>query len=74
MTKKEKIEEKIKKMNEIRAMYHRRFEEIEKKYKTGALSEKDFEKHKQKYEKRKEKIRQKIHLLEEKLAALKHPG
>ena len=67
----EKIEEKIKELNEIRRIYKRDFEEIEKSHKAGDISDVAFEKKKAKYEKRKEKIRKKIHDLEEKLEQLK---
>ena len=65
--KREKIEEKIKKLNETRAMYHHRLNEAEKKWKNGEISSDVFDKHKKKYEKYRNKIRRKIHLLEEKL-------
>ncbi len=68
--KREKLEEKIKELNEIRAMYHRRFKDIEEKWKDGEISEDTYNKHKEKYEKQKEKIKNKIHILEEKLASL----
>ena len=68
-TRKWKLEDKIKKLNEIRAMHHRRFEEIERKYRSGEIAEKTFEKYKMRYEKKKDNIRRKIHRLEEKLSA-----
>ena len=64
---KEKIEDKIKELNAVRAMYHRDFEEYEKKYDKHKISTKEFEKHKRKYEKQREDIREKIHKLEKKL-------
>ena len=67
MSKKDKIEYKIKDLNAIRAMYHRDLEEFEKKYKEKEISKEKFEKHKINYDKKREKIRKKIHSLEEKL-------
>ena len=71
MKKLEKIEEKIKDLNAFRAVYHREFEIIEKKYFEGEISEEEFEKHKAGYEKKRGQIRGKIHILEEKLERLK---
>jgi len=62
-----KIDRKIKNLNQIRKMYIRDFEELEKQYKNGGISKERFEKHQMKFEKRKEKIRQKIHALEQKM-------
>jgi len=64
--KKEKIESEIKELNAIRAMRHRDFNEIEKRYDRKEISDKSFEKHKQKYDSRLEKIKDKIRKLEEK--------
>ena len=64
---KEKIEDKIKELNAVRAMYHRDFEEYEKKYDNHKISIEEFEKHKRKYEKQREGIREKIHKLEKKI-------
>ena len=64
--KKEKIESEIKELNAIRAMRHRDFNEIEKRYDRKEISDKSFEKHKQKYDSRIEKIKDKIRKLEEK--------
>ena len=61
-----KIESEIKKLNAIRAMRHRDFNEIEKRYDRKEISDKSFEKHKQKYDSRIEKIKIKIRKLEEK--------
>jgi len=69
MSKKDKIEDKIKDLNEMRAVYHRNLEEFEKKYKENEISKEELEKHKINYENKKEKIRIKIHRLEEKLIA-----
>jgi hypothetical protein len=69
---KEKIQDEIKELNAIRAMYHREFELIEERYHRHEISEKDLEKHKIKYEKKKEKIRVKIHNLETKLGSIKN--
>ena len=63
---KEKIESEIKELNAIRAMRHRDFNEIEKRYDRKEISDKSFEKHKQKYDSRLEKIKDKIRKLEEK--------
>jgi len=63
---KEKIESEIKELNAIRAMRHRDFNEIEKRYDRKEISDKSFEKHKQKYDSRIEKIKDKIRKLEEK--------
>ena len=63
---KEKIESEIKELNAIRAMRHRDFKEFEKRYDRKEISDKSFEKHKQKYDSRVEKIKDKIRKLEEK--------
>ena len=63
---KEKSENEIKELNAIRAMYHRDFKEIEKRYNKKEISDKRFEKHKQKYDSRIEKIKGKIRKFEEK--------
>jgi len=63
---KEKIESEIKELNAIRAMRHRDFNEIEKRYDRKEISDKSFEKHKQKYDSRIKKIKDKIRKLEEK--------
>ncbi len=63
---KEKIESEIKELNAIRAMRHRDFKEFEKRYDRKEISDKSFEKHKQKYDSRLEKIKIKIRKLEEK--------
>lgn len=70
MNEKIKIEYKIKDLNEIRAIYHRDFEEFERQYYEKKISEKQFEKHKNHFEKKKEKIQKEIRLLEEKLEQL----
>jgi chromosome segregation ATPase len=66
-----KIENKIKDLNEIRAIYHRDLEEFERQYNEKEISTKQFEKHKIDYDKKREKIRKEIHILEEKLEQLK---
>jgi chromosome segregation ATPase len=66
-----KIENKIKDLNEIRAIYHRNLEEFERQYNEKKISTKHFEKHKIDYDKKREKIRKEIHILEEKLEQLK---
>jgi archaellum component FlaC len=63
---KDKIESEIKELNAIRAMHHRDFKEFEKRYDRKEISDKSFEKHKQKYDSRIEKIKDKIRKLEEK--------
>lgn len=63
---KKKIESEIKELNAIRAMRHRDFKEIEKKYNKKEISDKTFEKLKRKYDSRVEKIKGKIRKLEEK--------
>jgi len=60
----EKIDRKIKDLNEIRSIYKRDFGEIEKRYKNGEVSEDYFAKKKSKYDKKFEDIRKKIHNLE----------
>jgi hypothetical protein len=72
MSKKDNIEDKIKDLNEMRAVYHRDLEEFEKKYKEKEISNEEFEKHKINYEKKKEKIRNKVHKLEEKLKKIRN--
>ena len=62
---KEKIESEIKELNAIRAMRHRDFNEIEKRYDRKEISDKSFEKHRQKYDSRIEIIKDKIRKLEE---------
>jgi len=61
---KEKIESEIKELNALRARHHRDFNEVEKRYNKKEISDKSFEKHKQKYESRVEKIKIKIRKLE----------
>jgi hypothetical protein len=61
---KEKIESEIKELNAIRAMHHRDFNEIEKRHNKKEISDKSFEKHKQKYDSRIEKIKGKLRKLE----------
>lgn len=70
MSKKDKIEYKIKDLNAMRAMYHRDLEVFEKKYKGKEISKEVFEKKKINYDKKREKIRNKIYILEEKLEQL----
>jgi len=60
----EKIDQKIKDLNEVRGIYKRDFEEIKKKFDDGEVSKDYFEKKKKKYDKKFEDIRQKIHELE----------
>lgn len=62
----EKNESEIKELNAIRAMRHRDFKEIEKRYNRREISDKTYEKLKRKYDSRIEKIKEKIRKLEEK--------
>jgi uncharacterized protein YPO0396 len=71
MSKKDKIENKIKDLNEMRAVYHRNLEEFEKQYKENEMSKEELDKHNIKYEKKREKIRKKIHTLNEKLEQMR---
>ncbi|MBU0496678.1 MAG: hypothetical protein KKC68_06975 [Candidatus Thermoplasmatota archaeon] len=65
--KKEKIEDKLKELNAIRAMHHRDLERFEQQYHAKKISKEDFEKHNKKYTEQREKIRKKIQNLETKL-------
>jgi hypothetical protein len=67
MMKREKIDSEIKDLNSTRAMYHKEFMSVEKKYHDKKISKKDYEKYKRKYELKNEKIKSKIRLLEEKM-------
>lgn len=60
----DKVDQKIKDLNEVRGIYKRDFKEIMKKYEDGEVSKDYFEKKKKKYDKKFEDIRQKIHELE----------
>jgi hypothetical protein len=60
------IENKIKELNAIRAMFHRDFIEIERRFNKKEISDRIFEKHKRKYDSKIEKIKDKIRKLEEK--------
>jgi len=71
MSKKDKIEDKIKDLNATRAMYHRDLEEFERRYKEKQISKEELEKHNINYEKKREKIRNKINSLEEKLEKIR---
>lgn len=62
--KSDKVEQKIKDLNEIRGIYQRDFQEIKKRYDEGDVSEAYFLKKKMKYEKKLDKIKDKIHKLE----------
>jgi len=62
--KREKIELKIKELNEIRGIHTRDFQYVQEDFKAGKISKDQFEKKKEKFDKRKEKIREKIHDLE----------
>jgi len=71
MVDKKKIDDKIKDLNSIRAMYHRDFKENEIKHLEKKITDKAFEKHKKVYEKHVEKIKIKILKLERKIGQLK---
>ena len=60
------IENKIKELNAIRAMYHRDFIEIEKKFNRNEISNKTYEKHKRKYDSKIGKVENKFRKLENK--------
>ncbi len=66
----DKVEKKIKELNEIRHIYKRDFDIIEDDFKAGKIPKDHFEKKKGKYEKRKEKIRIRISDFEGKLTNL----
>ena len=61
----DKIESEIKDLNAFRARYKRDFNEIERRYQKREISDKVYEKQKQKYELKKDKIKEKIRKLEE---------
>jgi hypothetical protein len=63
----DKIESEIKELNSFRARYKRDFNEIEKRFHKTEISEKNFQKQKQKYNSKVEKIKLKIRKLEEEL-------
>jgi septal ring factor EnvC (AmiA/AmiB activator) len=71
MTDKSKIEEKIKDLNAMRATYHRDFETFEKQYKNNEITKEQLEKHKIHYEKKRDKIKNKIQALEQKLEKIR---
>ena len=60
------IENKIKELNAIRAMFHRDFIEIERRFNKKEISDRIFEKHKRKYDSKIGKIKEKIRKFEEK--------
>jgi hypothetical protein len=60
MMTRDKIEEKIKELNAIRAVYRREFEEYERQYEAHEITKEKLEKHRHHFEKEKEKIRDKI--------------
>jgi len=71
MNDKSKIEDKIKDLNAMRAIYHRDYETFEKQYKNNEITKDQFEKHKNTYEKKRDKIKIKIQALEEKLEKIR---
>jgi hypothetical protein len=66
-----KIESHIKELNAIRAIHHRNFKEIERKHREREISDKNFEKHKQKHDSKIEKIKVKLREFEEKFGERK---
>jgi chromosome segregation ATPase len=63
----EKIDGKIKELNARRAKEQRLLNDIEKNYRAHKLSDSSYEKHKQKYETKIEKIKKQIRELEKKM-------
>lgn len=66
----EKILEKIKELNSLRAKYNREFKEIQKKHINHEISDKDFNKHESSFHKNFEKLRIEIKELEHQLNKL----
>ena len=66
-----KIESEIKELNAVRAKHQRNFKEIERKHREREMSDKNFEKHKQKHDSKIEKIKVKLRELEEKFGEIK---
>lgn len=71
MMNREKILDKIKELNSLRARCKRDFKEIQKKHDNHEISDKDFEKHNSRFHDRYEKFRLEILDLEHKLNDLK---
>jgi len=63
----EKILEKIKDLNSLRARHNRDFKEIKEKHDHHEISDKEFEKHESRFHKDYDKIRKEIQDLEHKL-------
>ena len=63
----EKIDGKIKELNAIRAIQQRHLNTIEKDHKAHKITDSSYEKHKQKYETKIEKIKKQIRDLEKKM-------
>jgi ParB-like chromosome segregation protein Spo0J len=66
-----KIESEIKELNAIRAKHQRNFKVIERKHRDREMSDKNFEKHKQKHDSKIGKIKVKLRELEEKFGEIK---
>lgn len=61
---KDRIDSEIKALNHDRALLKKKMAELESRYKENDISEKDFQKHKEKIDAKCEKIRKKLHELE----------
>jgi hypothetical protein len=70
MMNRDKILEKIKELNSLRARYRRDFKEMEKKHNNHEMSDKDFEKHESTFHKNYDKVLHEIQELEHKLNEL----
>ncbi len=66
----EKILEKIKELNSLRARQNRDFKEVKKKHNHHEITDEEFKKHEKKFNKNHEKLRQEIQELEHKLNEL----
>ena len=66
----DKILEKIKDLNSLRARQNRDFKEVQKKHNNHEMTDKEFEKHEKNFHKNHEKLRQEIKKLEHKLNEL----
>ena len=67
----EKIQNKIKELNSLRARCQHDFNEIKKKHDHHEISDKEFQKHENRFHKHYEKLHSKIHDLEHKLNEMK---
>jgi hypothetical protein len=66
----EKLLEKIKDLNSLRARYNRDFKEIREKHNNHEMTDKEFEKHEKNFHKNHEKLRHEIQEIEHKLKEL----